>query len=99
MGNVWCSTSDGITEAHNADRVMFGFARMRDSVASAPQGGALQTLLRSQQTFAGQVEQEDDITLIALNRLDRMTSVGRPASPHLKVDRLKGHRVIREGWG
>ena len=70
-GQCLVLTSDGITEAHNADRVMFGFARMRASVASAPQGGALQTLLRSQQTFAGQVEQEDDITLIALNRLDR----------------------------
>jgi hypothetical protein len=70
-GQCLVLTSDGITEAHNSDRVMFGFARMRDTVASAPQGGALQTLLRSQQSFVGEVEQEDDITLIALNRLNR----------------------------
>jgi serine phosphatase RsbU (regulator of sigma subunit) len=62
-------TSDGITEAHNADRVMFGFDRTRDIVASAPSGGGLQTLLLGQQSFVGEVEQEDDITLIALNRL------------------------------
>ena len=68
-GQCLVLTSDGITEAHNADRVMFGFARMRDAVASAPAGGALQTLLLAEQGFVGSVEQEDDITLIALNRL------------------------------
>jgi serine phosphatase RsbU (regulator of sigma subunit) len=59
----------GITEARNGDRVMFGFDGVRDAVASAPSGGALQTLLMSQQRFTGPIEQEDDITLIALNRL------------------------------
>jgi serine phosphatase RsbU (regulator of sigma subunit) len=48
---------------------MFGFDRTRDIVASAPSGGGLQTLLLGQQSFVGEVEQEDDITLIALNRL------------------------------
>jgi serine phosphatase RsbU (regulator of sigma subunit) len=67
-------TSDGITEAHNADRVMFGFDRTRDIVASAPSGGGLQTLLLGQRSFAGEVEQEDDITLIALNRLNTEAS-------------------------
>lgn len=62
-------TSDGITEARNGDRVMFGFDGVRDAVASAPTGGALQTLLMSQQGFTGPIEQEDDITLISLNRL------------------------------
>ena len=67
-GQCLVLTSDGITEARDADRVMFGFARMRDTVASAPAGGALQTLLLAQQGFVGDIEQEDDITVIALNR-------------------------------
>jgi serine phosphatase RsbU (regulator of sigma subunit) len=62
-------TSDGITEAHNADRVMFGFDRMRDNVAAAPSDGGLQTLLLAHQSFVGEIDQEDDITLIALNRM------------------------------
>ena len=62
-------TSDGITEAHNSDRAMFGLDRTRDIVAAAPAGGGLQSLLLGQQTFVGEVEQEDDITLIVLNRL------------------------------
>ena len=64
-------TSDGITEARDSDRVMFGFDRMRETIASAPSGGALQTLLLAQQGFTGDGEQEDDITVIALNRLSR----------------------------
>lgn len=70
-GQCLVLTSDGITEARNEDRVMFGFDRMRNTVASAPPGGALQTLLLTQQGFVGGLEQEDDITLIALNRLTR----------------------------
>ena len=68
-GHCLVLTSDGITEARNEDRVMFGFERMRETVASASIGGALQSLLTTHQAFTGSLEQEDDITLIALNRL------------------------------
>ena len=68
-GQCLVLTSDGITEARNPDREMFGFDRMRQTVASASLGGTLQTLLLAQQGFGGAVEQEDDITVIALNRL------------------------------
>ena len=69
IGQSLVLTSDGISEARDANRVMFGFTRMRDSVASAPPGGGLQTLLLAQRGFIGEVEQEDDITAISLNRL------------------------------
>ena len=67
-GDCLVLTSDGISEARDANRVMFGFTRMRNSVASAPAGRALQTLLLAQKGFVGDLEQDDDISAIALNR-------------------------------
>jgi serine phosphatase RsbU (regulator of sigma subunit)/anti-sigma regulatory factor (Ser/Thr protein kinase) len=68
-GEIVLLYSDGITEQHGADGDMFGFGRAAELVARAQSGqelidDAVQTLT----TFSAGVEQEDDITLVALMR-------------------------------
>ena len=63
--------SDGLAEAHNADREMFGFPRLAD-IVSRPQSGE-QLIDSCMAELAGfteaDTEQEDDITLVTLERL------------------------------
>jgi serine phosphatase RsbU (regulator of sigma subunit)/anti-sigma regulatory factor (Ser/Thr protein kinase) len=68
--------SDGLVEAHNPEREMFGFPRLKDAVAAHPGGQALiDQLLSELAAFAGSgTEQEDDITMVTLAR-----SAGVPA--------------------
>jgi serine phosphatase RsbU (regulator of sigma subunit)/predicted ester cyclase len=64
--------SDGLVEAHNPHREMFGFPRLRKLVDEhASDGGSLvDRLLNELSGFVGaDREQEDDITLIVLQRL------------------------------
>ena len=60
--------SDGIAEAHNADREMFGFPRLKQTMADGPRGQALiDRVLSELETFTGPgAEQEDDITMVTL---------------------------------
>ncbi len=62
--------SDGLTEAHNAAGEMFGFPRLQKVVANSADGSALiDECLTELRRFTGQDwEQEDDITLVALQR-------------------------------
>jgi anti-sigma regulatory factor (Ser/Thr protein kinase) len=62
--------SDGIAEAHDPGRAMFGFPRMRDLVARVEAGQPLiDELLNDLGRFTGAAwEQEDDITLVTLVR-------------------------------
>jgi serine phosphatase RsbU (regulator of sigma subunit)/anti-sigma regulatory factor (Ser/Thr protein kinase) len=64
--------SDGLVEAHNPQREMFSFPRLRQLVAShSVDGGAtlVDFLLAELEQFAGtNWEQEDDITLVTLQR-------------------------------
>jgi serine phosphatase RsbU (regulator of sigma subunit)/anti-sigma regulatory factor (Ser/Thr protein kinase) len=64
--------SDGVTEAHDADREMFGGGRLSAVMAEAGAGhGAalLRTLLAALAAFSAPgAEQEDDITLVAIRR-------------------------------
>jgi len=62
--------SDGLSEAHDADREMFGFGRVADLVGSGVSGQALIDLcLTKLDAFTGpDHEQEDDITLLTLVR-------------------------------
>src|SRR4051794_4405850 len=71
--------SDGVVEAHNPDREMFGFPRLRRLVAEPVIGGELIDLvLADLSRFTGPGwEQEDDITLVALSRLP--VTAGGPA--------------------
>jgi anti-sigma regulatory factor (Ser/Thr protein kinase) len=62
--------SDGIVEAHNPAGEMFGLARLEAQVAAHPGGRELiPDLLRSLSAFTGSGwEQEDDVTLVLLQR-------------------------------
>ena len=62
--------SDGLVEAHNQQREMFGFARLQSLLAAQRDGIVLvDTLLDELQHFTGDGwEQEDDVTLLALHR-------------------------------
>jgi serine phosphatase RsbU (regulator of sigma subunit) len=62
--------SDGLVEAHDSQREMFGFPRLRALIAEHGEGQALgDFLLEELYTFVGEGwEQEDDITLLTLRR-------------------------------
>jgi serine phosphatase RsbU (regulator of sigma subunit)/anti-sigma regulatory factor (Ser/Thr protein kinase) len=62
--------SDGIVEAHDPERDMFGFPRLKETVADAPSGQKLiDRVLRDLEAFTGPgAEQEDDITMVTLER-------------------------------
>jgi serine phosphatase RsbU (regulator of sigma subunit) len=62
--------SDGLAEAHAPDREMFGFPRVSALVGKGPSGEALIDLcLTELGSFTGSNhEQEDDITLVSLQR-------------------------------
>jgi serine phosphatase RsbU (regulator of sigma subunit)/anti-sigma regulatory factor (Ser/Thr protein kinase) len=62
--------TDGLVEAHNARREMFGFNQVKELMALQPGGPALVPFLLEQwQAFTGpDQEQEDDTTLIILQR-------------------------------
>jgi len=62
--------SDGLAEAHAPDREMFGFPRVSALVGKGPSGEALIDLcLTELSNFTGpDHEQEDDITLVSLQR-------------------------------
>lgn len=62
--------SDGLVEAHDDERAMYGFGRLRDEVAAhAGRVGLIPYLLASLGAFVGDGrEQEDDVTLMVLRR-------------------------------
>jgi PAS domain S-box-containing protein len=63
--------SDGLAEAHSPHHEMFGFPRIEKFVGAHPEAATLiDSLLADLQRFTGeQWEQEDDITLLTLQRL------------------------------
>jgi serine phosphatase RsbU (regulator of sigma subunit) len=73
-GDLLLFYSDGLIEAHNPEREMFGLARLRSVLAETipPVGPALlEGLRQALATFTGASwEQEDDVTLVALQRLE-----------------------------
>jgi serine phosphatase RsbU (regulator of sigma subunit) len=62
--------SDGLVEAHDPQRDLFGFPRLRGLVAKHGKQGSLEeALLEELYSFVGEGwEQEDDITLLTLRR-------------------------------
>jgi serine phosphatase RsbU (regulator of sigma subunit)/anti-sigma regulatory factor (Ser/Thr protein kinase) len=62
--------SDGVVEAHDPERDMFGFPRLKETVAAAPGGQHLiDRVLADLEAFTGpDAEQEDDITMVTLQR-------------------------------
>jgi hypothetical protein len=75
--------SDGLTEAHGPGREMFGAGRIAALAARQLDGEALIRLLLDElHQFTGpDWEQEDDITLVALERSAAGIDAGRPAEP------------------
>lgn len=62
--------SDGVVEAHDPQRNMFGFPRLKETMAGVPGGQALiDRVLSELEAFTGpDAEQEDDITMVTLQR-------------------------------
>jgi serine phosphatase RsbU (regulator of sigma subunit) len=69
-GEMLLVASDGLAEAHDPNRQMFGFERIATLVGQVDNGSALIDLCMSELTrFTGEgTEQEDDITLVTLQR-------------------------------
>lgn len=66
--------SDGLVEAHNPERVMFGFPHLMQLLEGHKSGNTIEFLLDQLEHFTGtDWEQEDDITLVTLRRLGSLT--------------------------
>ncbi len=63
--------SDGLVEAHDPDRQMYGFPRLKEVMAGLPPDTSLvESLVENLASFTGaNWEQEDDVTLLVLQRL------------------------------
>lgn len=63
--------SDGLVEAHNSDREMFGFPRIKASLQKhSEETSIIEHVLDDFKRFTGaECEQEDDITLVTLQRM------------------------------
>src|SRR5918999_4677188 len=85
--------SDGLTEAHSPKREMFGFPRLLDLVGRTSGSTEMnETLLSELALFTGPGwEQEDDVTLVALERVS-LTAKSSPAGG----DRREAERVLAE---
>jgi anti-sigma regulatory factor (Ser/Thr protein kinase) len=70
QGDSLLLSSDGLVEAHNDQRKMFGFERVKALTESAPNGESLiKVLIDALNDFTGaDHEQEDDITLVTIVR-------------------------------
>ncbi len=70
-GDAILLTSDGVAEAHDPDRDMFGLPRLTELVGGPPSGSGelIDRVMSELERFTGAGwEQEDDITLVTLKR-------------------------------
>ena len=71
--------TDGVTEAMTADRKMFGREQILDEINRAIQTGQvapkalIERMTAAVQTFVGDTEQSDDLTMLAINYLGQRT--------------------------
>ena len=79
-GDQLLCSSDGLAEAHNAQRQMFGFPRIKELMADIERGEDLvDHLMQDLAAFTGpDYEQEDDITLLMIERSGMAGSSGDP---------------------
>ena len=75
--------SDGVVEAHDPDGEMFGFPRLKQCVADYPGGGELiDRVLADLHAHTGpDAEQEDDITMVVLQRSPGAAHLANGAVP------------------
>ncbi|MEX1252813.1 MAG: SpoIIE family protein phosphatase [Dehalococcoidia bacterium] len=90
--------SDGLVEAHNSRREMFGFPKLMGLVGSHPGGaGLIDHLLAELSSFAGpEHEQEDDITLVTLQRSSASHSKRALPEPDSVTVGNDGARVLAD---
>ena len=71
LGSRLLLYSDGVTEAHNAAREMFGNPRLEKVIENCARSESItDSILDELEHFVGKSwEQEDDITLVALERV------------------------------
>lgn len=68
-GEVMVLTSDGITEAHNAEGEMYGFPRLMGRIGAEASDDMVSLLVGDLEQFSDpDREQEDDITLVVVQR-------------------------------
>ena len=79
--------SDGLVEAHDEDRQMYGFDRLRGALVGDDAGSELlDRLLETLRAFTGpDHEQEDDITLVTLRRSAGVAGATDPAEAPLSA--------------
>ncbi len=66
-GDTLLLYSDGLVEAHDPQRQMYGFPKLRDELADFPGGDLVDYLLTTLHNFVGpHWEQEDDVTLVTI---------------------------------
>ena len=68
-GDVLVMSSDGLVEAMNPDRELYGFSRLLDCVANAPAHSAQamqDVILANVRAFVKNAEQHDDLTLMVI---------------------------------
>lgn len=67
-GDTLLLYSDGLVEAHDRQREMYGFPKLRDELADFPGGNLIDYLLTTLHDFVGPTwEQEDDVTLVTVH--------------------------------
>jgi anti-sigma regulatory factor (Ser/Thr protein kinase) len=84
--------SDGLVEAHGPAQDMFGFPRLQQLVGQNPDGGPglIRSLLTELESFTGPGwEQEDDVTVLTLQRSDVPESTDEEArkNANMQIDK------------
>jgi serine phosphatase RsbU (regulator of sigma subunit)/anti-sigma regulatory factor (Ser/Thr protein kinase) len=90
--------SDGLVEAHSASYEMFGFPRLRELMGVHPGGaGLIDFMLGQLATFTGAGwEQEDDVTLVTLERAAAPPAVAAPMSEPATAGTSNGWHTVAE---
>jgi len=94
-GDVMVLTSDGITEAHNPDREMYGFGRLMGRVAKrGKDGDMVNAIVGDLEDWTGvEVEQEDDITIVVVRRTSSAEDAASAFSPDSREELLASFAV------
>jgi serine phosphatase RsbU (regulator of sigma subunit)/anti-sigma regulatory factor (Ser/Thr protein kinase) len=79
--------SDGLAEAHNPQREMFGFPRLMALLGHISDSQVIDFLLHELATFTGpEWEQEDDVTLVTLQRAGQGAASAGASVPELQAE-------------
>ncbi|HJR44056.1 MAG TPA: SpoIIE family protein phosphatase [Actinomycetota bacterium] len=97
-GETMLLHSDGLAEAHSAEGEMFGFPRMHELMRAAGGGQeVIDTLLSELDRFTtGVEEQEDDITLVTVQRSAHSHLSEGSGSNEMVMPDSNGHHVLAE---